>query len=81
MDPPSELSSLASFVPYLVTIIPSESFVSMFSSITTQHSLIKGKEKQSFRSNSAAFIIASRTVYARTKFKQTTAFELSKLLQ
>ena len=43
--------------------------------------LNKGKEKQLFRSNSAAFIIASRTVYARIRCEQTTAFELFKLLQ
>ena len=43
--------------------------------------LNKDKEKQPFRSNSTAFIIASRTVYARTKREQTTAFELLKLLQ
>ena len=56
----------------------------MFFSITTQHFLNKGKKKkqqQSSRSNSTAFIIASRTVYARIRCEQTTAFELLKLLQ
>ena len=39
------------------------------------------KEKQPFRSNSAAFIKASRAVYARIECEQTTAFELLKMLQ
>ena len=43
--------------------------------------LSKGKEKQPFRSNSAACIIASHTVYAIIKCEQTTAFELLKLFQ
>ena len=49
---------------------------------TTQHNttfLNNGKEKQRFRSNPAAFIIASRTVYARIRCEQTTAFERLKL--
>ena len=57
----------------------------MFYSITTQHFLNKGKKKnkktQPFRSNSTAFITASRTVYAGIRCEQTTAFELLKLLQ
>ena len=57
----------------------------MFFSITTQHFLNKGKKKnkktQPFRSNSTAFITASRTVYAGIRCEQTTAFELLKLLQ
>ena len=40
--------------------------------------LTKGKEKQPFRSNPAAFIIGSRT-YARIRCEQTTAFEQLKL--
>ena len=56
-------------------------FLSMFFSITTQHFLNTGKKKQPFRSNSTAFIIASRTVYAGIRCEQTTAFELLKLLQ
>ena len=40
--------------------------------------LDKGEEKQPFRSNSAASNIASRTVYARIRCEQTTAFELLK---
>ena len=43
--------------------------------------LNKGKEKQPFRSNSAAFIFTSRTVKARIRCEQITAFELLKLLQ
>ena len=44
--------------------------------------LNKGKRKnQPFRSNSTAFIIASRTVYVRIRCEQTTAFELLKLLR
>ena len=49
--------------------------------LTTCKAINKGKEKQPFRSNSAAFIIASRTVYARIKCQQTTKFKLLKLLQ
>ena len=57
------------------------SFLSMFFSITTQRSSIKAKKHQPFRSNSVAFIITSRTVYARIRCEQTTAFEPLKLLQ
>ena len=56
----------------------------MFFSITTQHFLNKGKKRkqqQPFRSNSTAFIIVSRTVYARIRCEQITAFKLLKLLQ
>ena len=49
--------------------------------LTTCKAINKGKEKQPFRSNYAAFIIASRTVYARIKCQQTTKFKLLKLLQ
>ena len=34
---------------------------------------VKKKQQQPFRSNSIAFIIASRTVYARIRCYQTTA--------
>ena len=50
----------------------------LFSNNTTF--LNKDKEKQPFRSISAAFIIAGRTVYVGIKYKQATAFELFKLL-
>ena len=87
MDPPSQiwtpstkLSFGASFVSYLVTnSICKLSVDVLFNHNTTF--LNKGTEKQPFRSNSAAFIIASRTVYARIRCEQTTAFELLKLLQ
>ena len=56
-------------------------FAILFIDVRLKHNttfLNKDKEKQPFRS---AFIIASCTVYARTKREQTTAFELLKLLQ
>ena len=59
-------------------------FASFFVDVLFNHNttfLNKGKKKQPFRSNSTAFIIASRTVYLRVRCEQTTAFELSKLLQ
>ena len=49
--------------------------------LTTCKAINKGKEKQPFRSNSAAFIIAGRTIYTRIKCKQSTTFEPLKLLQ
>ena len=50
--------------------------------ILIQHSSIKVKKKsQPFSSNSTAFIIASRTVYAKIRCEKTTAFELLKLSQ
>ena len=55
---PTKLSLKKSFVSYLVTNSICKLFVD------------KDKEKQPFRSNSAAFIIASRTVYARIKCEQ-----------
>ena len=55
---PTKLSLEKSFVTYLVTNSICKLFVD------------KDKEKQLFRSNSAAFIIASRTVYARIKCEQ-----------
>ena len=80
LDPSTKLSFWASFVSYLVTnSICKLSVDVLFNHNTTF--LNKGKEKQPFRSNSAAFIIASRTVYARIRCEQTTAFELLKLLQ
>ena len=72
--------SLPNVVSYLVTI----SIWKLFADVLSYHNttfLSKGKEKQPFRSNSAAFIIASRQVYARIKCEQTTAFELLKLFQ
>ena len=87
MDPPwqiwtpsTKLSFRASFVSYLVT----DSICKLSVDVLFNHNttfLNKGTEKQPFRSNSAAFIIASRTVYARIRCEQTTAFELLKLLQ
>ena len=65
LDPPPNFPFLASFVSYLVT-----------------NSICKLFEKnQPFHSNSAAFIIASRTEYARIRCEQTTAFEPLKFLQ
>ena len=43
--------------------------------------LNKGKEKQPFRSSSAALIMASRTANTKIRCEQTTAFELVKLFQ
>ena len=54
----------------------------LFADVLFNHNttfLNRGEEKQPFRSNPAAFIIASRTVYARIRCEQTTAFELLKL--
>ena len=61
-------------------------FASFFVDVLFNHKttlLNKGKKKknQPFRSNSTAFITASRTVYARIRCEQTTEFELLKLLQ
>ena len=50
----------------------------LFSDNTTL--LNKDKEKQPFCSISAAFLIASRTLYVEIKYEQSTAFELLKLL-
>ena len=78
--PSTKRSFLASFVSYLVTnSICKLSVDVLFNHNTTF--LNKGREKQPFRSNSATFIIASRTVYARIRCEQITAFELLKLLQ
>ena len=80
LDSPTKLSFWASFISYLVT----NSICKLFVDVLFNHNttfLNKGKEKQPFRSNSAAFIIASRTVYARIRCEQTTAFELLKLLR
>ena len=80
LTPPTKLSFWASFVSYLVT----NSICKLSVDVPFNHNatfLNKGKEKQPFRSNSAAFIIASRTVYARIRCEQTIAFELLKLLQ
>ena len=82
MDLPSQIwtPSWASFVSYLVTnSICKLSVDVLFNRNTTF--LHKGTEKQPFRSNYAAFIIASRTVYARIRCEQITAFVLLKLLQ
>ena len=78
--PPTKLSFQASFVSYLVT----NSICKLFVDVLFNHNttfLNKGKEKQPFRSNSAAFIMASRTAYTKIRCEQTTAFELVKLLQ
>ena len=69
---------------HIWSLILFASFLSMFLSITTQHSSIKVKQiqkKQPFRSNSTAFIIASSTAYASIRCEQTTAFESLKCLQ
>ena len=58
IPPPPNFPWKKSFVSYLVTNSICKLFVD------------KDKEKQPFRSNSAAFIIASRTVYARIKCEQ-----------
>ena len=50
----------------------------LFSDNTTF--LNKDKEKQPYRSISAAFSIASCNLFVGIKYEQTTAFELSKLL-
>ena len=78
---PFKLSFEASFVSYLVTYSICKLFCQC--SFQSQHNIssIKVKKNQPFRSNSTAFIIASRTVNARIRFEQTTAFELLKLLQ
>ena len=79
LDPLSKLSFQASFVLYLVTnSIWKLFFDVLFSDNTTF--LNTDKEKQPCRSISAAFIIASRTVYVGIKYEQTTAFQLLKLL-
>ena len=60
------------------------SCVKLFVNVLFNHNtafLSNDNDKHLFRSNSAAFIIASRTVYARMKCEQTTEFELLKLLQ
>ena len=80
LDSPTKLSFWTLFVSYLVTNSTCKLFVDVLFNHNTTF-LNKGKEKQPFRSNSAAFIIASRTVYARIRCEQTTAFELLKLLQ
>ena len=70
---------LASFVSYLVT----NSICKLFVDVLFNHNitfLSNDKNKQPFCSSSAAFIIASRTVYSRIKC-ETTAFEPLKLLQ
>ena len=74
MEPPQ-----ASFVSHLVTNSICKLFVDVFFNHNSKF-INKGKEKQPFRSNSAAFIMASRTVCARIKCEQTTTFELLKLL-
>ena len=55
------------------------SFLSMFFSFTTQHSSVKIKINSHFVP--ILLPLASRTVYARIKCEETTAFELLKLLQ
>ena len=69
----------------LCIILVTNSICKLFVDVLFNHNttfLNKGKRKnQPFRSNSTAFIIASRTVYARIRCEQTTAFELLKLLQ
>ena len=80
LDLPIKLSFQAAFVSYLVT----NSICKLLIDVIFDHNttfLNKDKEKQPFRSNSVPFIIASRTVYARTECELTTAFELLKLLQ
>ena len=70
LDPPPPLPN----VPLV-----NNSIWKLFADVLFYHNttfLSKGKEKQPFRANSAAFIIASRTVYARIKCEQTAAFEL-----
>ena len=77
--PPYQTFLLASFVSYLVP----NSICKLFVNVLFNHNtafLSNDKDKQLFRSNSTAFIIASRTVYARMKCEQTTEFELLKLL-
>ena len=74
---PHQTFLLASFISYLV----SNSIWKLFVDVLFIHNttfLSKDKDKQPFRSNFAA---ASRTVYARIKCEETTAFELLKLLQ
>ena len=75
---PYQTFLLASFVLYLV----SNSICKLFVDVLFNHNttfLGKDKDKPPFRSNSAPYIIASRTVYASIKGVQTTAFELLKL--
>ena len=58
---------------YLVTYSIYKLFVDFLFNHNTTF-LNKDKEKQPFRSNPAAFIIASLTVYARIRCEQTTTF-------
>ena len=89
---PYQTSFWASFVSYLVTnrcplsdgLLVTNSIYKIFADVLFHHNttfLIKDKEKQPFRFNSSAFIIASRALYARIKCEQTTVFELLKLFQ
>ena len=82
LDPPLPNVPFKHRLYHTWSLILFGSFLPMFFSITTQHSSVKVKpEKQPFRSNSAACILPSRTVYAIIKCEQTTAFELLKLFQ
>ena len=77
-DPPTKLFFKASILSYLITNSICKLFVDVLFNYNTTF-LNKGKEKQPFRSNPAAFIRASRAVYARIRCEQTTAFEHLKL--
>ena len=83
--PPYQTFLKASFVSYLVTDSICKLFYRCYFQSQDNISSIKVKQKnkqkkQPFRSNSTAFLIASRNVYARIRCEQTTAFELLRLL-
>ena len=85
MDPPSQICSPLPKFPFKHLlyhiwwrILFSSFFVDVLFNYNTTL-LNKGKEKQPFGSNPAAFIIASRAVYARIRCEQTAAFKRLKL--
>ena len=76
MDPPSQIWTPLPNFPFKLFCRCSFQSQHNISSIK-----VKKQQQQPFRSNSTAFILASRTVYASIRCEQTTAFELLKLLQ
>ena len=78
LDPPTKLSFWHRLY-HMWYLILFESFLSTFFSFTTQHSSAKIKINSHFVPILPH--LASRTVYARIKCEETTAFELLKLLK
>ena len=78
LDPPTKLSFWHRLY-HIWYLILFGSFLSMFFSFTTQHFSVKIKINSHFVP--ILLPLASRTVYARIKCEETTAFELLKLLQ